>query len=357
MTSRDLNRHRAQHWHDAYALKQNYERCNAVEKLRRLPHQTIFKLAEEDGRQFVSLSRRIPKRLDMGWYFFARSVRKGVFKDVVQVQVERGRNRLRVERIVLCTEMRVARTPSSYWIRQLIHAQAGYSPAIHVDEFLANWDVPLFSDEIEGSLPRSNGYKYRGLWVPCAWSEREYDLNGWKKRLSTGSARQLISNVTRFLDQYHHVNISDALDRTIRETLTPLLVKCLRIPNPELGTLALRTLDRFDPRHPERNSRYLLPLSLDPDPKMRLHVIAIQGGLIAEDRDRPGWRIIENLLQDESAQVRQRAIEALHLQHGVLMQARTHDALRMIEDMAKRDPDRLVAAAAVEKLASYRGER
>jgi hypothetical protein len=153
MTTRRRGRNPKHDWGQAYSLKHNYDRCAVLEKMRRLSHRTIFQLAEA-GRRFVSCSRRIPKRLHAQWYFFSRSCRKGVMKDVVQVEVKRGVKHLSVERIVLCTEMRVARTPRHYWIRQSIHAQAGYSPAIHVDEFLSGYNEQLFAADIEQSLPK-----------------------------------------------------------------------------------------------------------------------------------------------------------------------------------------------------------
>jgi|GEM_PF-3497794 len=344
---KNKNRPYEQYWHDGLTLKQNYQRCAALEKLRRLPHQAIFKLAAK-GRQFVSSSRRMPVRDESTMYFFARSFRKGVLEDVVQFTLGRGK-KLHIERIVLCSEMRVARTPSCYWIRQLIHAQAGYSPAIHVDEFRTNLTPPIFIDEFERSLPRLKGYKYRGSWIPCAWSAREYGLDDWKRQLSSASPRRLESALTKFLWR-HHIDTSEELDRTISETLSPLLVRCLWIPRPSLGILAIRQLERFNPRHPQRVSQHLVPLSLAPDVETRLHLIAILESLDPEDNDKPMWRIIKNLLTDESAAVRKRAIETLYLQRGSLARAGTFEAARLLKEIAQRDPDPEVARSAGEKL-------
>jgi len=310
-------RNPAEEWRDAYSLKQNYERCAVLERMRRLPHQAIFKLAGID-RRFVSRSRKIPKRLDYKEYVFARSARKGVMKDVVLVGIKRGTSRLHIERIILCTEMRVACTPRYYWYRQLIHAQAGYSPAIHVDEYLSGFTEPRFAEDIERSLPRLKGYKYRGLWVTCDWSAKEFGLNDWKRRLKIRSLPELATALIEFLDRYRFRKRSRKVDREIQEALTPLLVKCLWIPKPSIGSLVLQILQEFSEGHPEQAARHLLPLSVASDKQTRLHLIKLLKNLVPEDR------------------------------------AYTSIVVRLLAEIAESDPDKAVSHAAAGKLAAFR---
>jgi hypothetical protein len=356
MSNRSRARSPAEQWRDAYSLKQNYERCAVLEKMRRLPHRVLFQLAGKN-RRFISRSRKIPKQLEYEEYVFASTARKGVMKDVVVVGIKRGARHLHIERIILCTEMRVARTPECYWIRQLIHAQAGYSPAIHVDEYLSGCTKPRFANDFEDSLPRLKGYKYRGLWVPCAWSAREYQLSDWKRRLNSQSRPQLEIALREFLEQYLLRKTSHELDREIQEALTPVLVKCLWIPQESVGELALRILQRFSLAHPEQAARHLIPLSVASEEKIRLHLIALLKTLVPDDRADAVWEIIQNLLRDPSAVVRRRAIESLFLQRGGQAPSHTFIAARLLADIAEHDPDRTVARGAAAKLAAYHADK
>lgn len=139
-------------WRHGVELKDYSDRCAALERLRKAPIKAVFRFAAK-GRKFLSRSLGMPEPSSSKWFVFARTNRNGRFKDVVLLDVERGRKHLSLYRIAFLKEMVVGRRPRGYWIREIIHAQAGHSPAVRTHTYIS--DVRLLFSEKKKPSNRS----------------------------------------------------------------------------------------------------------------------------------------------------------------------------------------------------------
>ncbi len=236
------------HWQQAQVLKTPADRRLALGKLLHAPWRTLLRIAREN-RTLLSRSARLPPRDHSKRFFFAGHWRKNVMTDVVDIYVTRSRNRLIVEQLLICNEVRVSLVPESYLIREQVSAAAGGiggSRVVNVDEFLSGRDegAPDFVADFERYLPRLSELKYRGCSVKCYWTSKSLRLRHWKQQPQVLSGDPLLQALAELWHLLAFARLTDDVTHEIQETLFPEWDKLSASSSEHVSLLSQRLINQ-----------------------------------------------------------------------------------------------------------------
>jgi len=235
MATRKTSRQWAKIWDDALVPKKPAARREILEAFLDAPVEEILRLAKRK-RRLVSIPR-VPlgemEMMETVMLFYAGSRKKNLLYEVAHVDVTRRRGGLRLQQLLICPEVKIARIPQSvipghqYLIRETVRAAAGelgFHRVVNFTEYRSGSDEPMFVPEVESDLPRQKEYNYRGLTIRCVWSTRGLKLQEAAKALEEDDPERL-RLVLREVGKRVAINVDmpDDVRRQIQQALNPVL--------------------------------------------------------------------------------------------------------------------------------------